>query len=64
MKTNLLIGCSLLALVGCDYSGDRFYGEVIPHVPGVLHLGNEMEVYPATTPEEIQSAAIFAKVNK
>jgi hypothetical protein len=62
MKVNVLIGCSLLALAACDYNGDRFYGDVLPHVPGVTHLGNEMEVYPATTSEEIQTAAIYAEL--
>ena len=64
MKTNLLLGCALLALVGCDYSGDQFYGEVIPHVPGVIHLGNEIEVSVVTTPEEAQAAAFYSELGQ
>ena len=64
MKTNLLLGFSLLAMFGCDYSGDQFYGEVIPHVPGVIHLGNEVEISVVTTPEEAQTAAFYSEIGQ
>jgi hypothetical protein len=62
MKIKLLIACSFLGLAACDYDGDRFYGEIYPHVPGVIHLGNEIPISAVTTPEEAQAAAFYSEL--
>lgn len=63
MKTNrglLWVGvCSLL--VGCDYLGADFYGEVTETAPGVLHLG-ELVPVEVSNPEEVQSAPVYAEL--
>jgi hypothetical protein len=62
MKTKVLIASSLLAFAACDYSGDRFYGEVLPHVPGIVDLGNNTPVESVTTAEEIQAAVFYSEL--
>ena len=62
MKNQVLIACSLVALTACDYSGDQFYGDVLPHVPGIVDLGNNTEVASVASPAEIQAAAFYSEL--
>jgi hypothetical protein len=62
MNTYRMAGVALLLIAGCDYKGEDFYGDVIEHVPGVLHLGNDMVVQPVDSENEVQSAPMFAEI--